>query len=234
MILAAGRGQRMGELTLKIPKPLLKVRNHYLIEYAIASLKKAKIQDIIINVSYFADDIRQAVGDGQRYGVNICYSYETTALETGGGIYQALPLLGSDRFVVINSDIITDYPLQQLCQPCPSLINLLLVNNPTHHPEGDFYLDSQCHGTAYRALSLMGEHALTFSGIGVYRPELFHTCRPGKFRLAPLLTTAIQQGKATGIHYPGLWLDVGTEQRLQQAAQQLAKRPSALLDALFC
>src|SRR5262245_47836758 len=136
MILAAGRGERMGELTSLQPKPLLRVAGHYLIEYAIANIKRAGISDIVINVSYRADQIKSALGDGKRYGVNIVYSEEKERLETGGGIFQALPLLGNEPFLVYSCDIITNYPLNLLPHQPNGLAHLIMVTNPVYHPHG--------------------------------------------------------------------------------------------------
>ena len=135
MIFAAGRGERMRKLTELLPKPLLHVAGHYLIEYAICNLKRAGIREIVINVSYRGEQIKDALGNGERYGVNIVYSEEKERLETGGGIVQALPLLGDEPFVVMSSDIITDFPLQNLLHYSNSLAHLIMVPNPPYHPK---------------------------------------------------------------------------------------------------
>lgn len=207
MILAAGRGERMGELTQHTPKPLLKVNGHYLIEYAIRQLQQAGICEIVINVSYLAEQIKTALGDGSQYNVAIAYSEEEERLETGGGIFQALPLLGEDPFIVISSDIITNYPLQQLPKDPKGLAHLVMVDNPSYHPQGDF-------GFQNEYLTMDTQPTFTFGNIGVYRPDLFSHCQPGHFRLGALLKPAIQQNKITGEYFSGLWYNVGSPQDL--------------------
>lgn len=220
MILAAGQGNRMGELTVHTPKPLLRVNGHYLIEYAIANIKRAGIHDIVINVSYHAEQIKTALGNGQRYGVSIRYSEEKERLETGGGIFQALPLLGEGPFLVMSSDIITDYPLQKLFGYAESLAHLLLVENPPYHPHGDFglrddYIDANARPT------------YTFANIGIYSPELFHGFSPGHFRLTQALNPAIAAGCVTGEVYQGMWHNIGTPQDLHRAREDSNLRPLA-------
>lgn len=207
MILAAGRGERMRPLTDTIPKPLIPVAGKPLIVHHLERLAQQGFQDVVINVSYLAEQIQTALGDGQQWGVNILYSYEAQALETGGGIFQALPLFGTDPFLVINGDVWTDYPLAALRDRTVSLAHLVLVDNPSHHPQGDFYLIGQ------RVVN-GGEQRLTFSGIGIYHPHLFNECRPGAFRLAPLLFAAINTGNISGEHYTGVWHDIGSPERL--------------------
>jgi MurNAc alpha-1-phosphate uridylyltransferase len=218
MILAAGRGERMGELTASQPKPLLKVHGRYLIEYAIQALTKASIDQVVINVSYHAEQIKQALGDGSRYGVQIHYSEESERLETGGGIYQALPLLGSEPFIVVSADVITDYSLSSLSLHPKSLAHLVLVENPTYHPKGDFGLID--NRISYDSLTKG-----TFGNIGIYRPELFAECKPGRFRLGDLLKKAIHEEKLTGEYYRGLWHNIGT-------AEDLCEINGVKLDAL--
>lgn len=210
MILAAGRGQRMGELTTHTPKPLLKVGGRYLIDYAISSLKQAGVSEIIINVSWHGDQIKAALGDGSQYGVKILYSEEQERLETGGGIFQALPLLGSEPFLVISSDIITDYPLQELPQP-QGLAHLIMVNNPGYHSHGDY-------GLKDGFIEMDTSHKLTYASVGVYRPELFAHCSAGHFRLSTVLNPAIADGKVTGELYQGKWHNVGTPDDLANVA----------------
>lgn len=214
MILAAGRGARMGTLTAEVPKPLLRVANRYLIEYSLAALIKAGIKEVVINVSYLGEKIKYALGDGARYGITIRYSEEPEALETGGGIYQALPLLGSDPFVVLSADIITDYSLRNLPSQPEGLAHLVLIDNPSYHPQGDFCL------TAGKIHASAGEK-LTFSNVGIYRPELFAECQPGKFRLGALLKQVAQQNKITGEHYKGVWHNCGTPEELGQISTAL-------------
>lgn len=208
MILAAGRGERMRPLTDKIPKPLLQVKNKCLIEYHIEHLVTAGFNKIIINHAYLGEKIEQTLGDGQRYGAKIIYSPETTALETGGGIFQALPLLGDSPFLVINGDIWCDYPFaNQVNSLQNKLAHLVLVDNPAHNPQGDFHLNQQ---QVYQT----GNPCLTFSGIGIYHPDLFQNCSTGRFSLVPLLTQAMQANQVTGEHYQGQWMDIGTPERL--------------------
>jgi len=210
MILAAGRGERMRPLTDRIPKPLLPVAGRPLIQHHIEALAQAGFGELVINHAHLGDQIEQALGDGSRWGMQINYSPEPAgALETGGGIFQALPLLGAAPFVVVNGDIWTDYDFSHLLLPENSLAHLVLVDNPVHNPEGDFSL----------ADGLVSEgpgERLTFSGIGVYHPDLFANCRPGAFPLAPLLKTAMAQGRVSGEYYRGRWVDVGTPERLAE------------------
>jgi len=214
MILAAGRGERMRPLTDHVPKPLLRVGGRPLIEYLIDALLRAGFSELVINHSYLGQEIESALGDGSRYGVRIAYSAEPEgALETGGGIFRALPLLG-ERFLVVNGDIWTDYPFAQLVRQPSGLAHLVLVDNPPHHPLGDF-------GLSGNALVSEGSR-LTFAGIGVYRAELFSGCSSGRFPLAPLLQSAISQNKASAEHYDGQWIDVGTPERLHSLDVQLS------------
>jgi MurNAc alpha-1-phosphate uridylyltransferase len=212
MILAAGRGERMGELTRHTPKPLLRVGEHYLIEYAIFNLHRAGIHEIVINTSYHGDQIKAALGDGHQYGVHLVYSEEKERLETGGGIFQALPLLGDDPFIVLSADVITDYPLANLPTEPDGLAHLVMVNNPPYHPQGDF-------GLRDHHLHLDSAPKLTFGNIGVYRKALFQDCTPGHFRLASLLTPAIEKQQVTGEHYLGSWFNVGTPDDLRALTQ---------------
>lgn len=220
MILAAGRGERMRPLTDAIPKPLLRVGEWRLIEYHLHSLARSDIREVVINVAHLAEQVRAALGDGQRYGVRITYSDEEPhALETGGGIHKALPLLGADPFLVVNGDLWTDYPLEPRELAERELAHLVLVDNPPHHPEGDFHLQGN------RVLNT-GRPRLTFAGIGYYRPELFADCRPGAFPLAPLLRAASDDGRVTGEHLRGEWIDVGAPERLGELRRRLEARMS--------
>lgn len=211
MILAAGRGERMRPLTDDIPKPLLKVGKYSLIEHLIRSLKQHGFDDLIVNHAYLGNQIEAALADGARYGVHIQYSAEGDAgLETGGGILKALPLLGDQPFLVVNGDIWTDYPFSRLYQRAMATqAHLVLVDNPEHHPEGDFCLADD--GMARNR----GDTRLTFSGIGVYQPEMFSGCQPGAFPLAPVLRQLADNRQLSAEHYPGKWFDVGTVERLQ-------------------
>jgi MurNAc alpha-1-phosphate uridylyltransferase len=214
MILAAGRGERMRPLTDQTPKPLLQVGGKALIEYHIESLAAAGIQEIVINHAWLGDQIESALGNGDRFGVSLSYSAEGNALETAGGIIRALPLLG-DVFIALNADIWTDYPLGELPDSPEGLAHLVMVDNPPHHPQGDFVLQNG-------HLNIDPGTRLTFSGIGVYRAELFAGLADGVRPLGPLLCEAMQAGKVSGEHYHGQWMDVGTPQRLDELDRQLS------------
>lgn len=208
MILAAGRGERMRPLTDATPKPLLQAGGKRLIEYHIEALRAAGIHEIVINHAWLGAQIEAVLGDGHRYGLRLHYSAEDVpGLETGGGIFRALPWLGTAPFVVINGDIWSDYPLERLPPEPDGLAHLVLVDNPPHHPQGDFAL----HDGRVRE---NGAPHLTFSGIACYRPELFAHCEEGRFPLAPLLRAAIAQDAVSGEHYRGGWFDIGTPERL--------------------
>lgn len=214
MILAAGRGERMRPLTDTTPKPLLMAGGRRLIEYHLLNLAGAGIEEVVINHAHLGGQIEEQLGDGSRYGVTIHYSAEEQALETGGGIFQALPLLGHEPFLVVNGDVWCDYPLERLvATPC-ALAHLVLIDNPPHHPAGDFHLREG-------RVEAEGEPRLTFSGIGLYHPELFRGCTPGPFPLAPLLREAMAAGRVSGEHYRGQWFDIGTPQRLAQLDELL-------------
>lgn len=209
MILAAGRGERMRPLTDNTPKPLLKVHGKALIEHHIEALVGAGIHDIVINHAWLGEQIEESLGGGERYGASIVYSPEGIALETGGGIYKALPLLGTEPFVVINGDVLTDFPYAKLPRNPTGIAHLVFVPNPPHNPDGDFGLDD-----GYAAQDAIQKY--TFSGIGVYRANLFSQCRPGTFPLAPLLSSAMDKKLVTAELYRGRWVDIGTPQRLQE------------------
>lgn len=215
MILAAGRGKRMGALTESTPKPLLKVAGKYLIEYAIESLKRGGIGDIVINVCHHGEQIMKTIGDGKRYGVNITYSQEIELLETGGGILKALPWLGDEPFVVTSCDIITDYPFQQLPRLTDALGHVVMVTNPVYHPNGDF-------GLQQGRLNLTTKPFFTFANISVFSPAFFAGSDQGYFRLTKLLMPAVENSQLTGEHYQGLWYNVGTPEDLAEANQHLS------------
>ena len=216
MILAAGRGERMRPLTDQTPKPLLKVGGKPLIQYHIEALRDAGFRELVVNHAHLGNQIVERLGDGAQFGVHIDYSAEAEgALETGGGIKQALPLLGEQPFLVINGDIWTDYPYQQLYREPEGLAHLVLIDNPPHHPEGDFQLNG-------RRLTVEGKRKLTFSGIGLYQPDLFADSPDGAFPLAPLLRGAMQAGQVSGEYFQGRWLDIGTPQRLAELNRELA------------
>jgi MurNAc alpha-1-phosphate uridylyltransferase len=208
MILAAGRGERMRPLTDHIPKPLLEVGGRALIEHHITCLRAAGITRLVINHAHLGEQIVARLGDGSALGVDIRYSPEPVgALETGGGIKRALPLLGEEPFVVVNGDIWTDYSYNAMRLDADKSAHLVLVDNPPHHPQGDFGL----HGN--RVVD-KAESRLTFSGIGIYHPRLFDGVSEEIFPLAPLLRSAMQRGEVSGEHYSGQWLDIGTPDRL--------------------
>jgi MurNAc alpha-1-phosphate uridylyltransferase len=168
------------------------------------------------------EQIEAYLGDGQRYGARITYSPEGTALETGGGIHRALPLLGTDPFVLVNGDVWTDFPFARLCRTPAGLVHLVLVDNPAHHAAGDFHLGPDGRVQAE------GTSRLTYSGIGIYRPELLAGCAPGKFPIAPLLRAAMARGEVTGEHFRGRWIDVGTPERLAELDRELRGNPGAV------
>ncbi|MBL1263931.1 N-acetylmuramate alpha-1-phosphate uridylyltransferase MurU [Candidatus Methylomicrobium oryzae] len=210
MILAAGRGERMRPLTDHTPKPLLKVAGKALIEHTLGRLVEAGFTEIVINHAHLGRQLETALGDGERYGARIRYSPEgEQALETAGGIVNALPLLGDEPFLVVNGDIATDFPFAMLHAVPVDLAHLILVDNPAHHPKGDFGLDGQ------RRVVEDGEEPFTFSGIGVYHPALFEQVPPGVSKLGPLLRRAISRQRVSGQKYDGFWMDVGTPERLQ-------------------
>ncbi len=215
MILAAGRGERMGSLTDSCPKPLLKVAGKPLIEHHILALKAQGFSEFVINVAYLGQQIIDALGSGQRWGVDIVYSDEgSDALETGGGIYNALPLLGDGHFMVVNADVWMNYPFASLRNEVAKNVHLVLVPNPQHHLSGDFALSAG-------VLLNDGAEKYTYSGIGVYHPSLFNECCAGKFPLAPIIRHAIQKGQATAELHDKTWIDVGTPERLADAENQI-------------
>lgn len=219
MILAAGRGERLRPLTDRTPKPLLQAGPKRLIEYHLDALSRAGIRHVVINVAHLADQIIDALGDGSRYGVSIEYSDERgNVLETGGGIYKALPLLRSEPFMVINGDVWCDLDFSILPSQIDSEAHLVLVDNPPHHREGDFGLRDGCVTEKKTAA-----RAWTFSGIGIYSHRLFAACQPGRFPLAGLLRSRFADCAITGEVYQGEWLDVGTRQRLQDLTKMLGK-----------
>ena len=217
MILAAGRGERLRPLTDTTPKPLIPVRGKPLIQWHIESLATAGFTELVINHAWLGEQIESALGDGSRFGVHIRYSPEgERALETGGGIFRALPLLGEEPFLVLNGDIFTDFDFSSLPRQPTGSAHLVLVPNPAHHPQGDFVLTDG-------RVSAQGEPRLTFSGIGIYHPRLFAGCQEGAFPLAPLLRAAMARQEISGELYSGCWVDVGSVERLQQAEALVSK-----------
>lgn len=215
MILAAGRGQRMRPLTDSTPKPLLKVAGKMLIEYHLEKLKAAQITEVVINHAWLGEKIEKALGDGSKYGLNIQYSAEIEALETAGGIINALALLGNEPFVVLNADIYCEYNLVNLPSSLSALAHIILVDNPAHHSEGDFVLSREGKAEAE------GENKLTYSGIGLYQPNLFKEYANAKQALAPILRKAMQTGEVSAEHYTGVWHDIGTPERLNELNQMV-------------
>lgn len=214
MILAAGRGERMRPLTDACPKPLLVAGGKPLIFHHLERLAGAGLRDIVINHAHLGWMIEETLGDGSRFGVRIRYSAEAEALETAGGIRQAQALLGDEAFLVMNGDVFCDFDIDRFANKASSLeaggdiAHLLLVPNPTHHPEGDFALE----GTRVRE----GSHKrLTYAGIGLFHPALFHDLAIGqRAALGPLLRRSIAQDRVAGQRHEGYWLDVGTPERL--------------------
>lgn len=216
MILAAGKGERLRPLTLHTPKPLVKAAGVPLIEYHIRALAAAGFTELVINHAWLGQQIEDYLGDGARFGLHIAYSPEGEPLETGGGIFKALPLLGDEPFAVINGDIFTDYPFAELRKPLAGLAHLVLVDNPVHHPEGDFALAlGRVEDTG------AATERLTYSGIAVLHPRLFAACQPGAFKLAPLLREAMAAGQVSGERHGGCWVDVGTHERLAEVERLL-------------
>lgn len=211
MILAAGRGERMRPLTDHTPKPLLTAAGKPLIEYTIKQLVANGFNDIVINHAHLGLQIENRLGNGNRFGANISYSPEgEQALETAGGIINALHLLGDAVFLVVNGDIATDFPFAELKNQTVDLAHLVLVDNPAHHPGGDFGLD-ECGLVVPNSTE-----QLTFSGIGLYRPELFNNLPAGPSKLGPLLRQAIDCCRVSGQKTDAFWMDIGTPERLQE------------------
>ncbi len=223
MILAAGKGERMRPLTEHTPKPLLPVNGKPLIAYHLEKLAAAGLHDVVINHAWLGQQLEDRLGDGRRFGLSIRYSPEGEPLETAGGILRALPLLGEEAFMVINGDIWTDYAFEKLprIDPARCLCHLVMVDNPVHHPQGDFVLGSKAELKLPAAVS---DTCLTYSGIGVFHPRLFDSLVPGRHALLPLLLKAMQAGLASGEHYRGQWYDIGTVARLQALEQALRQR----------
>lgn len=233
MILAAGRGERMRPLTDHTPKPLLSAGGKPLIVWHIESLVQAGIVELVINHAHLGKQIEQALGDGSDFGASITYSDEGTALETAGGIAFALHLLGRQPFAVINGDIHCEYDYVRLPEIATQMSNrndnahLVMIDNPTHHPHGDFCLHRDRVVSANACPDALGQ-MLTFSGIGIYQPSMFSTIpRGSRAPLAPLLREQIKLSKVSGEHYDGLWVDVGTPQRLAELDSVLRSKHNA-------
>ncbi len=218
MILAAGRGERMRPLTDTTPKPLLLVAGKPIIQYTIEQLVSAGFTEIVINISHLGDQIKNTLGSGEQLGASILYSDEGhTALETAGGISNALHLLGNEPFLVVNGDIANDYDFNPLHNKKIDRAHLVLIPNPEHHSEGDFHLST--HGL----LSEKGYPCLTYSGIGLFHPLLFKELKPGINKLGPLLRQTMPNNSITGEKFNGFWMDIGTPERLKEMEDHLTK-----------
>jgi MurNAc alpha-1-phosphate uridylyltransferase len=222
MLLAAGRGERMGALTQSQPKPLLDVGGERLIERQLRLLATAGIDEIVINLSYHGAAIRELLGERTRWRQRVTYSEEgEPPLETGGGVIAALPLLGSEPFLLVNSDVYTDFDFGTLIRR-RTVGTLVLVPNPAHHPRGDFGLGDA--GLVTRELPLA-----TYSGISVLSPSLFAGFAPGRQALRPVLDAAIDRGELEGILFEGYWMDVGTPERLA-AVRERSRQGAPTID----
>jgi len=222
MLLAAGRGERMLPLTEHTPKPLLSVAGAPLIAHHLRKLAEVGVTNLVINVSHLGQQIMDYCGDGSSWNLDIQYSRESQPLETAGGIIGALPLLGSKPFLVVNADIWTDFPFEELLTaewPAPGGACLVLVDNPMHHPQGDFCLAPDGHVTAPDG----NRPTLTYCGIGVYTPAFFDGVSSQKYPLLPLLNRAVENKSLFAQHYRGSWIDVGTPQRLKELNQRLER-----------
>lgn len=234
LILAAGLGERMRPLTEHTPKPLLRVGGKPLIAWHLEKLAAIGVRDVVINTSWLAAQFPQALGNGAQWGLRLQYSHEgDTPLETGGGILHALPLLGSDPFLLVNGDIWTDYDFARLPRAPAGLAHLVMVDRPDHATNGDFALDDSGH------VRVDGATLLTYAGLGVYRPQLLASWhdivgehpgadqRPPRFRLAPILKALMPGDSITGEHHRGGWTDVGTPERLARLERDLIRPVSA-------
>lgn len=223
MVMAAGRGERLRPLTDTLPKPLAPVAGKPLIVYHLEALAKAGVRDVVINLSWLGERIKAALGDGREHGVRIHYSEEgPVPLETAGGIFNALPLLGPEPFLVVNGDVWTDIDFGHLVLDDAADASLVLVPNPAHNPRGDFALDGDAVIERDSA-----RQSYTYSGVGRYRPEFFSGCSPGKFPLLPLLKRAIAARRLRGQLHQGEWCDVGSIERLRELDSRVRSRISA-------
>ena len=233
MILAAGEGRRMAPLTDTSPKPMLSVAGRPLIEHHLRRLREAGVTEVVVNVAHLAEKLIDFLGDGSRWDIHVAISRERQPLETAGGIIHALSLLGDAPFLVVNGDIYTDYPFEQLVGTLPPAAgaHLILVANPAHNRNGDFLLkeDRQPHGQI--ALTTPGvtsaDNTLTYSGMGIYCPALFSQCVPGKQPLKPVLDQAIARRRVTGELFEGVWEDVGTPDRLAALNRRFPRIPAS-------
>lgn len=217
MVLAAGRGDRMRPLTDRIPKPLLPVGGEPLVAHHLKALAAAGCREVVMNCSWLADQLREALGDGRAWGVAIEYSAEPwPPLDTGGGIFAALPLLGPEPFLLLNGDVWCDLSPAALQLPADMLGHLMLVPNPAHNPQGDF-------GLVDGRIDPEATPRHTYGGMAVLTPELFAGCRPGRFPLAPILASAARRGRISGMLHGGAWIDVGTPERLYALQAKLGE-----------
>jgi N-acetyl-alpha-D-muramate 1-phosphate uridylyltransferase len=217
MLLAAGKGERMRPLTLHTPKPLLPVAGKPLMQWHLEALARAGIRELVINHAWLGEQIERAFGDGSEWGMQIRWSPEGEPLETGGGIFRALPLLGVEPFVLVNGDVWVDFDFAGLHPDPDVLAHLVLVPNPPYKTQGDFVLNGG------RVSNPKAGEGLTYSGIAVIHPRLFEGCQPGAFALAPLLRRAADAGRVSGEHFAGQWVDVGTPERLELASRVAGK-----------
>lgn len=219
MILAAGKGERMRPLTLTTPKPLLEAGGKPLIVHHLEKLQRAGYRDIVINHAWLGAQIEETLGDGEQFGLSIRYSAEGQPLETAGGIQRALPLLtdqGEDWFLVVNGDIWCDFDLASLTPPEDADALLVLTANPEHNPSGDFCLDQNGN------VVTDGAQRLTFTGISLLSRRLFDQLLPGPMKLAPILHDAISRQRVKGAHHTGMWMDIGTPERLRELDTMLS------------
>lgn len=213
MILAAGRGERLRPLTDTIPKSLVEVRGKSLLERHLENIRAAGIEDVVINLGWLGQEIRDRIGSGSMFDLTVEYSDEgENVLDTGGGIHKALPLLGREPFLVVNADIYTDIPLASVALLNESVAHIVLVPTPEYRAGGDFDLDD--------GVVKNGEApTLTFSGVAMYRPAFFDSCEAGRYSIVPMLRAAADSGRLYGMLYEGVWADVGTPERLAALQQ---------------
>ena len=225
LVLAAGRGERLRPLTDRTPKPMLMVAGKPLITWQLEAMARAGLREVVINLAHLGHQIEDALGDGRALGLQLQYSHEPPgALEAAGGIRLALPLLGDAPFVLANADVWTDFDFASLPAEPAGLAHLVLVPNPPHHPLGDF-------GLAGDAVTLADAQRRTYAGLGVYRPEMFRHLEAGaRAPLAPLLREAITAGRVTGTPFDGIWVDVGTPERLDEVNRLAATRNGESLE----
>ncbi|WP_063573360.1 MULTISPECIES: N-acetylmuramate alpha-1-phosphate uridylyltransferase MurU [Luteibacter] len=222
LILAAGLGERMRPLTTHTPKPLLEVLGKPLIVHHIEKLAAADVRYIVINTSHLADQFPSVLGDGSRWGVRLRYSYEgPTPLETGGGMHNALPLLGPEPFIVVSADIWSDIDYTALPREPEGVAHLVMVENPDFHPGGDFALKD---GRLYEGDGPTGAERLTFGNVGVYRREIVEDEVAGRFKLLPMYQRAIAAGRLSGEKYSDFWRNVGTPAQLDELRENLDSR----------